>query len=69
MSNKYIKRIEKFKEREKKIFVVYYKQRWDVVHLIKAFKTEKEAKSLVETLEAETTVYDDTYTYEIIDKP
>ena len=56
-------------EKKEKIFVVYYLQRWDEVHLIKAFKTEEEAKSLTESLEAEATVYDDTYTYEVIDKP
>ncbi len=56
-------------EKKEKIFVVYYSQRWDVVRLIKAFKTEEEAKSLAESLEAEATIYDDTYSYEAIDKP
>ena len=56
-------------EKKDKIFVVYYLQRWDEVNLIKAFKTEEEAKSLAEILNAEATVYDDTYTYEAIDKP
>ena len=55
------------KEIINKYFIVYHKQRWDEVDLIKGFTDKKEAEKLVKSLEEKEDRYVDVYTFEEIE--
>lgn len=60
-------KLEEKKETTNKCFIVYHKQRWDEVDLIKGFTDKKEAEKLVKSLEEKEDRYVDVYTFEEIE--